>query len=718
MAEDAEGRVLFVDDEPAARAAFARSVRSSGLAVETVSSGKEAIERATERAYAVIATDVCMPGIDGVSLIHRLRPIQPNASFVIVTGLPDADRYCATLPDGVAVSVITKPWDQRELVRVLHDAINRQPADGSNVPPVPDFEPAILLIEDNPADARLVRAFLEETKLNQKVLDEVARLEEALVRLDKGSFDVVICDLNLPDAWGLDTLKRLQAAAPEPAVIVLSGVDDDALGLEAVQLGAQDYLTKGRIDAHTLERSIRYATERKRTQTRLAHLARHDELTGLTNRHTFAEHVAVAIGRAERYGAGFSVMFLDLDRFKTINDSLGHNAGDHVLAVAAARVCAAVRECDTVARLGGDEFGVLVENVSDTTATTEIAERIVAGLAVPVCLTDGEVIVTTSIGIALYPDDGRSVERLLKAADAGMYAAKATGRNTYRFASNSDLQPVESRLRLEQDLLKAVENEEFQVYFQPQVCLETRKVVGYEALLRWRRPDGSQVPPEKIVPVLEELGLINRVGRWVLQTACRQLKSWRATSSRDLRIAVNLSARQFNETSLVPTVEQTLRDVGLDSRALELEITEGLLMRDTERTRRALGDLKSLGVRLAVDDFGTGYSSLAYLERFAVDVLKIDQSFVRGAPASRRRAAITGAILGLGHGLGLQVVAEGVETEEELRYLRAEGCDLAQGFLLGAPAPRWEAPAPPKAFHVELPNSGLIRGLQVEASPR
>ncbi len=707
---DTQGRltskpcVLFVDNEFAARAAFAKCVRSAGFEVETVASGKEAIERAVHIPYAVIAADGSMPGIDGVSLIRRLRPIQPAAIYLMVVDQPESETFRAQFDTGPDVAVLCKPWDRCELIETIRRAIERYRGTTTKPIRVPEARTSILIIEDNRGDALLVRTYLTETRLHLETVAHVDRLADALDRVTKEKFDVVLCDLNLPDSWGLDTLRSLQMATKDAAVIVLSGMDDDALGAEAVQIGAQDYLSKGRVDAHNLERSIRYATERKRTQRRLAYLAHHDDLTGLPNRTAFAERVGQAIARAERHGTRAGIMFLDLDRFKTINDSLGHSAGDHVLGVVAGRVTTAVRDSDAIARLGGDEFGILLEDLTDSTAAVEVAERVLASLAAPICVGGGDLVVTTSIGVAIYPEDGQSVQRLLKAADDGMYAAKASGGNTYRFATQTETQPALSRLELERDLLRAVERQEFELYFQPQVSLETRRVEGYEALLRWQRCNGQRIKPEQVVPVLEELGLIHRVGEWVLQTACRQLKEWREAGARHLRIAVNISPRQFNQANLVDTVERTLDEVGLEPRSLELEITESLLMRDTERTRRALGELKALGVRLAVDDFGTGYSSLSYLERFAVDALKIDQSFIRGAPASRRRAAITGAILGLGHGLGLEVVAEGVETEDELRYLKGEGCDLAQGFLLGAPGPTWETPATPPSFRVELRN--------------
>ncbi len=687
-------KVLFIDDDPAARDAFARGMKAAGFDVDVADSGPQALGLATQRRYSVVATDLRMPGMDGLSLIRRMQSLQPAAAFVIVTGLPDVDLKRDDVSDRSIVSIVAKPWEQEDLAATLRTAValhRRWESSAAGAVSQADDSLSILLIEDNPGDAELVVTYLRRTSLIVAGVDRVERLGDGLERLRATSYDVVIADLTLPDARGLDAVTRLQGAAPDSAIIVLSGLEDDELSVQAVQLGAQDYLTKERVDEHTLERSLRYATERKRAERRLAHLAHHDELTGLTNRSTFRERVDHALARCRRQQVGLGVMFLDLDRFKMINDTMGHDAGDILLAEVATRLKVAVRESDTVARLGGDEFAILLEDLEGPHVPSEIAERVIRAFEEPIDLGAAEVAVTTSIGIAQYPNTAETVEGLLKAADAAMYRAKAAGRNSYRIAQGYDDHGARARLRLEGDMLRAVERDEFLLYYQPQVNLRTARIVAVEALLRWRRPDGTIISPRRIVPLLEDMGLIGRVGEWVLSTACERLSSWQREGRTDLRIAVNLSAQQFDRYDLVGTVDHVLAEWSLEPAMLELEITESTLMRDTRRTNAALDGLKEMGVRIAIDDFGTGYSSLAYLERFAIDTLKIDQSFIRGSGNGEKRASVAGAIVGLGQRLGLDVIAEGVETGDQLRSIQGEGCEVVQGYLVGRPEPEWGA---------------------------
>ena len=548
---------------------------------------------------------------------------------------------------------------------------------------------SILLIEDNPGDADLVSKYLSETGPAKYELHHAERLSPALVLVHDRRFQVVLADLSLPDARGVDAVMRIYTAAPKTAIIVLSGMNDEALALQTVQLGAQDYLVKGQVDAPTLHRSIRYATERKRAEQHLAHLAHYDQLTGLANQVTFRDQLSQALARASRQNTLLAVMFLDLDRFKTVNDGLGHDVGDSLLQEIGKRLQAAVREYDTIARLGGDEFAVLVPDINDKAIPTRLAQRILGGLTAPITLKGSEVVVTCSIGVALFPDAGESSEDLLRSADIAMYAAKEAGRDNFQIFAVEDGQRALPRLRLERDLRQAVQRNEFVLHYQPQVDLRTNCVVGLEALLRWQRPDGSLVAPAQFVPSLEETGLIVDVGKWVIWTACMQLREWRETSRPNLRIAVNLSARQFEQDGLIDAVQGAIQEAGVLPGSIELEITESLLMRCTEKSNKSLSRLKDIGVRTAIDDFGTRYSSLAYLHRFSVDTLEIDRSFVQAIAQGKDGAFIASAIVGLGHKLGLEVIAEGVETQEQLAFLREDGCDVIQGYLVGRPSGRW-----------------------------
>ena len=548
----------------------------------------------------------------------------------------------------------------------------------------------ILLVEDNPGDALLVRVLLEEAGADRFGVTEVGRLGEAIERLVEEDFSVVLLDLSLPDSQGLDTVEQVRTAAPRAPIVVLSGLDDEETALQALQSGAQDYLVKGQGDGNLIARAIRYAIERKRAEEELAYMAQYDPLTGLANRALFRDRLEHALARAERNGNLVALMFLDLDRFKAVNDTLGHSYGDELLKEVARRVEGRVRESDTVARLGGDEFAIVLEDLSYAQDAIPVAQDILDLVSQPLVLDGHEVFVTGSIGIAVRPPS--EGDRLLKDADAAMYRAKQRGRNSHEFYTEEMNVQAHERLALERDLRRALDREEFLLHYQPQVDLATGKIVGAEALLRWQHPERGLVSPGEFIPVLEDTGMIVPVGEWVLRTACRQGRVWQESGLGPLRVAANLSARQFGQEGLVDTVAGILEETGLDSLTLELEITESLLMDDVEASTQALTELKRSvsGIRIAIDDFGTGYSSLYRLKTLPIDLIKIDRSFVRDIAADPDDAAIVTAILGLAHNLRLEVIAEGVETGEQMAFLRERGCDLAQGYYLSRPIPAGE----------------------------
>ena len=426
--------------------------------------------------------------------------------------------------------------------------------------------------------------------------------------------------------------------------------------------------------------------ERKRVEQSIRHIAHHDALTGLPNRSLFRDRLTHAMAQADRYHQKLAVMFLDLDRFKAINDTLGHNVGDQLLKIAAERLRSCVRDSDTVARLGGDEFTVIVEDIVEDHDAAAVAQKILDTLSQPFNLYGHEVFISVSVGVTLYPSDDENADNLLRNADSAMYRAKEFGRNNFQFYVAEMNIKARERLRLESSLRRALDRNEFMLYYQPRVSLESGRVIGAEALLRWRHPEMGLVPPSEFIPILDETGMIIPVGDWALREACRQNREWQDRGLPPIRVAVNLSVRQFIQKDLADTIVRALEAANLSAEHLEVEITEDLFLEHNQTNIITLARLKNMGIHISIDDFGTGYSSLSYLKRLPIDTLKIDQSFVRdiGDPDNK---AIASAIIAMASSLRLNVLAEGVETDEQLAFLRAQGCNEIQGFSFSHPLP-------------------------------
>jgi diguanylate cyclase (GGDEF)-like protein/PAS domain S-box-containing protein len=474
-------------------------------------------------------------------------------------------------------------------------------------------------------------------------------------------------------------------------------VDDVTARREAADAVAR---ARDELELRVLERTAELAgansllqaeiVERRQAEARVHHMAYHDSLTGLPNRALLADRLDRAMLAAERSDSRLAVMFLDLDRFKTINDSLGHLTGDQLLKEVASRLCRAVRASDTVARLGGDEFVVLVPGVDGPDDCVQVAQKIIEVLGEPFPFEGRVLHISPSIGICLYPDHGHDVATLMRNADAAMYHAKAAGRNTWQFFTERMNQAAARHFELESALRVAIASGQFEVFYQPIVDADTRRVRGLEALLRWRRPGLGLVGPDEFIPILEETGMILGAGEWVLHTACAQVVAWQAAGLPVVPVAVNLSGRQFMQRGLAESIRRILDDSGMSPALLDLEITETTLMQSGGHTVEVLEQIAAMGVGLSIDDFGTGYSSLAYLKRFPVHKIKVDRAFVRELEASAEDRAIVAAVMALANSLQLEVVAEGVETEGQLELLRQQGCELAQGFLFARALPAEE----------------------------
>ncbi len=432
-------------------------------------------------------------------------------------------------------------------------------------------------------------------------------------------------------------------------------------------------------------------TARKQDEEMIRHLAYFDALTGLPNRMLFDDRLAQALAHSRRRGArGLAIMFLDLDRFKTINETLGLGAGDELLRTAASSLAAILREEDTVARLGGDEFLFLLPEIDDVEDAARVARKILTVLDAPFSVHGHELHLTASVGIAMFPHDGDDAETLIRNADTALYRAKEQGGNRYQLYAPAMNAIAYKRLVLENSLRRAIEREEFRLHYQPLVSLYDSTVVGVEALIRWQHPELGLVSPAEFIPLAEETGLIVPLTHWVLRTACGQMKEWQEAGLELTTVAVNISAQRFSAANLPVAVAEALADARLDGRHLCLELTESVMMENVEETIATLLELKKLHVKISIDDFGTGYSSLSYLKRFPIDTLKIDQSFVRNTPADADDAAIAMLIISMAHHLNLSVVAEGVETEEQMRLLRSQQCDIMQGYLVSKPLPGTE----------------------------
>ncbi len=425
-------------------------------------------------------------------------------------------------------------------------------------------------------------------------------------------------------------------------------------------------------------------TRRKAAERRIEHLAHHDFLTDLPNRSLLRDRLDIALGQARREGHLVGALFIDLDRLKVINDTLGHEAGDQLLREAAGRLASSMREGDTVARLGGDEFMVILPNLGDTRGAAAAARKILTSLARPLELKGQEVFMSASIGVSLFPNDAADPEALIRNADAAMYRAKRNGGDNYQFYTVDLNVQVQERLAIEQGLRVAEQRDELRLLYQPKVDLASGKIIGVEALLRWQHPALGAISPERFIPVAEETGLIVPIGEWVLRRACMQVRDWRDKGI-DLPIAVNLSACQFRQRNLAETIHRILSETGVPPEFIEIEITESDVMENAESAIATLDKLKSRGISISIDDFGTGYSSLSYLKRFPLDVLKIDRSFVRDIVDDSDDAAIVEAIIALARSLEIKVVAEGVETHDQMAFLNRAGCNFAQGYLFSPP---------------------------------
>lgn len=712
--DDSRPRLLIVDDASVNLHTLVGMFRDD-YAISAATSGLKAVELARrEPRPDLILLDIQMPDMDGYEVLAALKQDAATTDIpvIFVTALAEAADAARGLLMGAA-DYVTKPINP-ELFRVrVRNQLElaryrRLPAAFELVPQTGDAQPpTLLVVDDVPENIHELLAALRDEFRILVAGDGVRALE---IVQGPAPPDLVLLDVVMPGMDGYEVCRRIKATpgGQRIPVMFVTVVDDTRDKVKGFALGAADYVTKpfdieevrARVRAHLeLARLRRFLEDLVAQRTALLRvseekyriLTHRDPLTGLPNRVLFAELLAHSIQMAQHASMRFALLCLDLDKFAAINETLGHGLGDRVLVQAAQRLRGLLPERDALARVGGDEFYVILDRDQGERGVALAGQRMLDALAAPFALDGHTVYVSASIGVALYPEDGATVDELLSRADATLHQAKADGRGSLRFFSPEIMLRAKERLSLEAEMRRALERGEFRVHYQPQLHLRERAVTGLEALVRWEHPERGLIAPGAFISLAEESGLIVPLGNWVLREVGRQMRAWIDEGRAPGYVAVNLCALQLGCEDLVDSVRAVLEANRLAPGRLELEITESCLMADRGRAIATLETLRGMGVRLSIDDFGTGYSSMSYLQHLRVHRLKIDMSFVRDLETNPGNVSIVTAIVALGHSLDLEIVAEGVETPEQLAHLRRLGCDLVQGYLIGRPVPATRA---------------------------
>jgi diguanylate cyclase (GGDEF)-like protein/PAS domain S-box-containing protein len=691
----AEARIMVVDDEPFMRKSLVELLALNGFQSHPAAGGEAAIGLLQQQErFDLVLLDLNMPGVDGHQVMEYVNKNALDTDVIVVSGEATFNEAAWALQKG-AHDFIRKPYNVTELLHSIKKCLHKRQLE---------------------AEHRLIQKRLAHSERCHRFF--VNNSPDIIYMLDKrGNFSF----LNERASKLLGYSRHELMGRHYSMVVFADDIDKARLAFDAQRAGQQPVRNvefrlvckkeaKGaavggqlltvelnaagiyeEVEASPEKRFvgtygvIRDVTERKRAEELINHQRYHDVLTSLPNRALFWDRLEVALCRARRNSQMLAVMFLNLDGFKVINDSLGHLTGDELLQAVAYRLRGCLREGDTLARAGGDEFHLLLPEVGGREDAAAIAEKIIANLKHPVTLDGHEVCVGLSIGIALFPDDGVNMEALTRHADMAMYHIKARGKNGYEFFSDSMMGRISRHFALEQGLRQALEENQFILFYQPQYDVASGEITGVEALIRWQHPKKGMISPGDFIPLAEETGLITEIGDWVLRASCAEWSRWRKAGILDAKMAVNLSAAQLYRTDFVDNVLSVLREYRMPGECLELEITENMLMQDMEHVSQKLKQLTLHGVRISVDDFGTGYSSLGYLESLPLTKLKMDRSFVKPIHSSDGQHSIVAAIVTMAKGLGLDVIAEGVETEAQLEYLRSIDCPKVQGFLLSVP---------------------------------
>ncbi|MGM0570436.1 EAL domain-containing protein [Marinobacter sp.] len=693
----ARQQVLVADDNPRLLASLASLLGDHGFRAVTASNGSEACQLLREHRFTMALLDLNMPGRDGFQVMEEASRLQPDCALVVVSGETSFRAVSRALRRG-ASDYIRKPFDPDEVLATLENVLGKQSLLRAHEDVQQRLEKSESLhryiVNNSPDIVFMLDGQGRFCFLNRKVVNllgyQPADLLGKHFRLLLDDEEASRSKLALND-------PGISADHPVSFEVCLraSGSDRATRHFEitAFPISDDSWRTLGDREYSDLSLHARYygiardVTERKEAEAFISFQAYHDLLTRLPNRALFRDRLTMALNHASRHHQQLAVMFLDLDRFKIINDTLGHTVGDRLLQAVTQRLEKCLRKGDTLSRFGGDEFTLLLPAVPDREDAAVIANKLINALREPFQLDNQDIFIGVSIGIAMFPEAGDNIEQLIRNADLAMYQVKSRGKDSYCFFESSMTVDSSERLTLERDLRRAISDGELRVHYQPQVCLRTRRITGLEALVRWQHPERGLLMPADFLPLASETNLISEISHQVLTSACEEVGQWIAAGHRDLRLAVNLSPVQVEHPMFTERLMSQLRHIGFPPANLEIEITENVIMNDLEQVSHTLRELARHGVRIAIDDFGTGYSSLNYLHHLPIHTLKIDRSFVHGVRSGNDGACIVNAIIAMAQGLKLEIVAEGVETQDQLEYLSTSDCDLVQGFLFGRAQP-------------------------------
>ncbi|MGQ9685238.1 MAG: EAL domain-containing response regulator [Thiobacillaceae bacterium] len=682
-------KILVVEDEPRYLESTRLLLRHYGHTVTTAVNGAQARARLSDQSYDLVLLDLHLPDATGLDILADMAPQLQQSMVIVVSGDTSIDAAIQALRAGV-YDFLRKPYEPEELLKSLRNAARELALKQENRVIQARLEHSEqwhrFLVNNSPDIIYTLDAEGRFSYLNDCV-EEITGYRKA--DLLGQPWETLVLETERETAhWRMHERRTGERATRNYELLLQkrlpANVSDPAHTHVVVELSASGMYQEAPdgsrrfVGTYGVARDI---SERKKAEATITFQAYHDLLTGLPNRALFKDRLTQAIANARRHGSLLAVMFLDLDRFKSVNDTLGHLVGDELLQLTSQRLRHCLREGDTLARIGGDEFMLLLPHIRTRDNAAYIAEKILTALKAPFHLNSHELYISASIGIAIYPDDGITHETLIKHADIAMYSAKDQGRNDYRFFDSGLNQHLTGRLAVESDLRRGLQRGEFEMHYQPKVDTMHGRIIGMEALIRWHHPQRGLVHPDEFIPVAEESGLITPMSEWVLDTVCRQARAWRDQALPLAALAVNLPARHIEHPDFVDEFVRVLRDHGLDGSGIGIEITESTLMRDMEGSVYKLRQLSDMGVEISIDDFGTGYSSLSYLKRLPVHCLKIDRSFVHDLHSQDNGAPLVAGIAAIAKGLRLNLVAEGVETEEQLEYLRQIGCDAYQGHL-------------------------------------